>query len=55
MGDPVPERPPYVPPYPTFFRCRCGALVLRVEGKGPALSPALGYPHICKRIPEGLG
>jgi hypothetical protein len=46
MPDP---RPPYVPPQPTFFRCRCGALVLRVGGKGPVLTPALGYEHHCPR------
>lgn len=33
--------PPYVPPRPSFFRCRCGALVLRVGGKGPALLATL--------------
>jgi hypothetical protein len=55
MSDlPIP-RPPYVPPRPSFFRCRCGALVLRVQGKGPPLTPCLGLPHVCKRIPEGLG
>jgi hypothetical protein len=39
--------PPYTPPYPAFFRCRCGALVMKVGGKGPAVSPCLGLAHIC--------
>jgi hypothetical protein len=37
---------PYTPPQPAFFRCRCGALVLRL-GKGVYVTPLLGYPHVC--------
>jgi hypothetical protein len=46
MPDPVPERPPYLPPQPAFRRCRCGALVLRTQ-TGEVVTPLLGLPHEC--------
>lgn len=45
--DEVACQPPYHPPRPAFVPCAVCACLVLVAQDGSAISPALGYLHLC--------